>query len=260
MKKETLNFICGVLVGAALFGGAVPAAAGVMADLSQDPIYVDGKKVSMTAYQIEGNNYVRLRDIGEAVGFNVFWDGAVIIESDVPYTGVGPEEIVSGEVPAAASPGGIEDIEAVRQEIVDLTNQLRKGKGLAELEVDEMLMRAAQVRADEMAATTIYSHTRPDGSNRSTVTDCLYITENIHCISAFRLANPEKDLARVAVEEWSASKGHLEGMLDSVRTAIGVGVAEGVSPATGQKCWYCVQLFLRDGYSVTWVDEPITQK
>ena len=44
----------------------------------------------MTAYGINGNNYVMLRDIGNAVGFNVYWDSVnncVQIESDKPYTG-----------------------------------------------------------------------------------------------------------------------------------------------------------------------------
>ena len=36
-------------------------------------------------------------------------------------------------------------------------------------------MQAAQVRADEMAANTVYSHTRPDGRNFNTVTDCPYM-------------------------------------------------------------------------------------
>lgn len=45
----------------------------------------------MTAYAIGGNNYVKLRDVGEAVDFNVYWDGkAVQIESDLPYTGTAP--------------------------------------------------------------------------------------------------------------------------------------------------------------------------
>ena len=47
----------------------------------------------MTAYAINGNNYVMLRDIGKAVGFNVPWDstnGCVQIESDKPYTGTAP--------------------------------------------------------------------------------------------------------------------------------------------------------------------------
>lgn len=263
MKKKPIQFILGVLVGAVLFGGAVPAAASVVADLSGDTIYVDGKKVAMTAYQIAGNNYVRLRDIGEAVGFNVFWDGAVFIESGIPYTGTAPEEPASGTIPIVRTPEEMlenVDLDAIRQEIVELTNQLRRENGLAALEVDELLMQAAQVRADEMAATSIYSHTRPDGSKRTTVTDCPYTTENIHCVSDFRLKDPEKNLAGIAVEDWRASKDHLDAMLDSIRSAIGVGVAPGVDPTTGQNCWYCVQWFLRDGYSVTWVDEPITQK
>ena len=45
----------------------------------------------MTTYAIGGANYVKLRDVGEAVGFNVYWDGsAVQVESKKPYTGTGP--------------------------------------------------------------------------------------------------------------------------------------------------------------------------
>lgn len=54
---------------------------------------VDGQEVQLQAYAINGNNYLKLRDIGEAVGFNVYWDAeqhCVQIESDAPYTGVAP--------------------------------------------------------------------------------------------------------------------------------------------------------------------------
>lgn len=66
------------------------AASNIMATISNQAIYVDGQRVYMTAYQIGGNNYVKLRDVGEAVGFNVYWDGTVQVESDKPYTGVAP--------------------------------------------------------------------------------------------------------------------------------------------------------------------------
>ena len=47
----------------------------------------------MTAYVIGGHNYVKLRDIGEAVGFNIYWDGSTVqIKSDQPYTGEAPAE------------------------------------------------------------------------------------------------------------------------------------------------------------------------
>lgn len=89
MKR--LQFLMGILCGMILCAGissAASAASGVMAVLSHQAVYVDGKPVSMTAYAIAGNNYVKLRDVGQAVGFNVYWDGqAVQVESGKPYTG-----------------------------------------------------------------------------------------------------------------------------------------------------------------------------
>ena len=90
-KKEAIFMGIGILAGLALSGPAAQAAANLTATLSTQPIYVDGAQVSMTAYAINGNNYVKLRDVGEAVGFEVYWDGkAVQIKSDQPYTGEAP--------------------------------------------------------------------------------------------------------------------------------------------------------------------------
>jgi hypothetical protein len=38
-------------------------------------IYLDGKEVQLTAYNIDGNNYFKLRDIAKAINFGVTWDG-----------------------------------------------------------------------------------------------------------------------------------------------------------------------------------------
>ena len=78
----------GILAGLALSGPAAQAATSITATLSTQPIYVDGQRVSMTAYSIGGNNYVRLRDIGRAVDFGVIYDAAtnsVHIDSTQPY-------------------------------------------------------------------------------------------------------------------------------------------------------------------------------
>ena len=82
----------GILAGITLCGPAAQAAIETFtATRGSQNIYVDGVQVSMTAYGINGNYYVKLRDIGEAVGFEVYWDGsAVQIESDKPYTGEPP--------------------------------------------------------------------------------------------------------------------------------------------------------------------------
>ena len=52
-------------------------------------IYKDGAEVSLTAYNIDGSNYFRLRDLGKAFDFGVFWDeenNAVIIDTSMGYT------------------------------------------------------------------------------------------------------------------------------------------------------------------------------
>lgn len=51
----------------------------------------------------------------------------------------------------------------MKKDIVERTNALRTERGIASLTTNDKLMQAAQVRADEMAANSIYSHTRPDG-------------------------------------------------------------------------------------------------
>lgn len=262
MRSRILLFGLGVLTGALLFGGAAAAAAGLTAEPSHHKFFVDGEEISLTAYNIAGSNYVRLRDVGEAVGFNVYWQGGVRIESGTPYTGqpaesaLPEEEIPESQVPMSAAPA----VSAICQEMIDLTNGLRTDCGLPALTVDPKLMEAAQVRAEEMAATSVYSHTRPDGTRRTTATDSPYTTENIHCITASRMRDPFQELAGLAVNEWAASQDHLEGMLDPTRGSIGVGVARGINAATGKECWYCVQWFLREGCQVTWVDEPILKK
>ena len=78
----------GILAGMALCGPAVQAADSLAARPSSQPIYVDDQRVDMTAYNIGGNNYVRLRDIGRAVDFGVTYDAAtnsVYINSTQTY-------------------------------------------------------------------------------------------------------------------------------------------------------------------------------
>lgn len=88
-----LAVVC-ILSGMLLAGPTAQAAEEFLKAVpSWQKIYLDGQEVQMTAYNIGGNNYVKLRDIGKAVGFNVYWDTAansVQIDSDAPYTGEAP--------------------------------------------------------------------------------------------------------------------------------------------------------------------------
>ena len=43
---------------------------------SKSTILIDGQKAALKAYTIKGNNYFKLRDLGNALGFNIGWDNA----------------------------------------------------------------------------------------------------------------------------------------------------------------------------------------
>lgn len=52
-------------------------------------VYLDGKEIFLTAYNIDGSNYFKLRDLGEALDFSVEWDGgrnAIYIETMYDYS------------------------------------------------------------------------------------------------------------------------------------------------------------------------------
>ena len=257
MKKKIFTLLTGLFIGAVITGGASAYTAGILAERSTNRIYVNGQEVQMEAYTINGNNYVKLRDIGKAVRFEVYWDGdekCVQIESDKPYTGEAPVKVKTSEPasqPEVTTPA--DDVDAMKQDIVDRTNALRREKGVAALRVNDKLMRAAQVRADEMAAHTVYSHTRPNGEKFNTITDCPYMAENIHRIADWVLS--DQTLTERAVADWSTSTAHRKNMVNPKLSAIGVGLARGVND-NGDPCWYCVQLFLYDGYAITRVDPP----
>ena len=260
--KKSLYLIAGILIGITLFGGSSVLAAGITAERSTNRVYVDGQEVRLTAYNINGNNYVMLRDIGREVGFNVYWNDdarCVQVESDKPYTGIAPVKAGTSEPasqPEVTTPA--DDVADAKQDIVDRTNALRRAKGVAALRVNDKLMQAAQVRADEIAASGVYSHTRPDGRKSNTVTDSKYTGENLHNISELYLEQQHKTLSEAVVNLWSNSKAHADNMTSSRYGEIGVGLARGVNQ-NGLDCWYCVQVFLLDGCEVTWVDTPASK-
>ena len=249
--------LCGLALGLSLSAPAAQAVESLKATLSTNRVLVDGQEVRLTAYNINGSNYVRLRDIGKAVGFEVYWDsenGCVQVESGKPYT---------GEAPAKAEPdkplsrpedtSTTIDVNALKQDIIDRTNALRKENGVAALRINDRLMQAAQVRADEMASSSVYSHTRPDGRRNTSVTDCPYVGENIHRIADWALQG--KSVSEAAVWSWNLSGGHRDNLLEKNYAETGVGLSRGVNDS-GEACWYCVQLFLWNGYSISWVDTP----
>lgn len=261
--KKILYLLIGLALGFALGSPAAQAIEGILAQRCTSPILLNGAPVEIEAYNINGHNYFKLRDIGKAVGFNVYWkseDGTVQIETNRPYTGEAPAKVETDKPvsqPEVTAPAA--DVDAMKQDIIDRTNALRKESGIATLTTSDKLMQAAQVRADEMAANTVYSHTRPDGRNFNTVTDCPYMAENIHRIATRYLSQHDVSLVEAAVDGWANSETHLRNIRNERLNAIGVGIAKGIN-AAGEESWYCVQLFLYDGCVISQVDIPIMNK
>ena len=46
----------------------------INASLNESKIFVDGEEIYLAAYTIDGNNYFKLRDVGQVMGFEVTWD------------------------------------------------------------------------------------------------------------------------------------------------------------------------------------------
>ena len=295
MKKQIFSMMAGLLIGAILFAPQPTQAAGMVAEPTWQPIYVDGKRVAMEAYNIAGHNYVKLRDIGSQVGFNVYWSSGVQIDTGNPYTGVAPEnsgirissykgatlfpsersglnispssnvksvvstcpeavrvEKVSGFWTAiAVAPGSADvivtdadghsvsltltvhqpeeiasaqniasqDTDAIRQELIERINQVRRENGVSELSVNQALMDAAQYCSSlhvtyhqnkvECKAVAAAGYPHGFGSN----------------ITAFTSV-PSSKIAQRAVENWINSPGHFQTMIDPACDAIGVGITD----------------------------------
>lgn len=236
------------------------------AKLSKQPIYVNGKRVEITAYDIGGSNYMKLRDIGTAVGFGVTYDAktdSVHIDPTTPYresiknqayasapeqnlqqeqdyfTGYATEEEAldaifkqAAEETAKAQQNTVdttsyESEEDAVQTVFELVNEAREAEGVAPLVLDDDLCKAAQIRAKEL--NELYSHTRPDGRDGDSVLD----DNNIKWMTMgenIAGVNRTEDV----MPGWMNSSGHRKNILN--QKFIKVGIA---------KCNnYWVQLFI----------------
>jgi hypothetical protein len=145
-------------------------------------------------------------------------------------------------VAGAAPPGP--DLDQVEELIVRRTNEFRVERGLARVEPDAALGRAARDFADYMARTDRYGHEadgrKPSERARSRGYDLCYVSENIaYQVSTGPFTTAE--LARGFVEGWKESPGHRRNML--APEALETAAAAARSARTGR--YYAVQMFGR---------------
>lgn len=80
------KFLSGIVTGVIIVSGCL-AADSVITKTSHK-IFVNGGQVEFDAYNIDGHNYFKLKDLGKALDFNVFWDESeqsVLIDTTRSY-------------------------------------------------------------------------------------------------------------------------------------------------------------------------------
>lgn len=187
-------------------GDLAPIPDGTVAEtaLISLPLTVNGQSVTLTACEVGGFNYLKLRDLGEALNFPVDYDEST-------------HTILLG---AHAMPA---------EAVLELVNKARAAQGVDALTLDPDLCKAAAIRAEELG--TYFSHDRPDGTSCFTVFDEVGI-KSYHAAGE-NIAMGYTDAVMV-MEGWMNSPGHRANILSEDYSRIGI--------ARSGSAW--VQLFL----------------
>lgn len=123
----------------------------------------------------------------------------------------------------ARETAGLADVQAVRQEMLERVNTIRRGVGLKPLELDPRLTTAAQAHADDMLARSYYNHVSPEGSTpRQRVHAAGFVADVVAENIAAGQTSPED-----ALGGWLHSTDHRRNLLDPRLTHIGIGMALG---------------------------------
>ena len=130
---------------------------------------------------------------------------------------VGPEAPTALETPVIVDSASLTDNMEIRQEIIRLINQTRKGNGVPELPVNEALMNAAQICSDRRYTW----HHAPEESQAAVDAGYPYgFGSNLTVVTG------TAEAARRAVDNWINSPGHFETIIDPRCDCIGVGVTQ----------------------------------
>jgi uncharacterized protein YkwD len=121
--------------------------------------------------------------------------------------------------------------------LVNLANQDRVKANLAELKVNPILEKAAQMKADDMAAKSYFAHNTPDGK-----TPWYWFKEAgyEYSVAGENLAVNFQDSGEVH-QAWVNSRGHFLNIINPRFTEIGIATSSGTYK--GRSAVFVVQLF-----------------
>jgi uncharacterized protein YkwD len=121
--------------------------------------------------------------------------------------------------------------------LVDLTNQNRTAANVSELKVNALLEKAAQMKADDMAAKSYFAHNTPEGKTpwywfKEAGYNYVYAGENL----AVNFQDSE-DVEKA----WMNSRGHFLNIMNPKFTEIGIATSTGIYK--GRTAIFVVQMF-----------------
>lgn len=192
--------------------------------------YFDETGYMLTGYQELKDGSYYFYDNGQMADKNVHIDGLYyVIESDGQIVDEVAEEDWTdyrrdNDISASADDiknktydrdDGINEEMAL--DFLDLVNAEREKKNREPLEINDALMEAAQIRAQELVEK--YSHTRPDGTSCNTVFEEVGITD--YSSEGENIAVGQGTPYQV-VTDWMNSSGHKKNILNSGYTETGV--------------------------------------
>lgn len=193
------------------------AVGGASAKMSNQRIAVDGKYVRMAAYQIGGNNYVKLRDVAENVGFAVNYEnatGKVTVNPSAAY-GSAPETSTNKTTVTDAT------LRQWEQEMIVRINEERAKVGAPALVQDENLIKWAQYWSQNLITEFRHSTVNEERNFATMIgvsEDAIYSQENI---GGGMASDPANDF----MSSFLNSEGHRRTLLDKDWTRVGVGFA-----------------------------------
>lgn len=198
---------------------------------NNNSIYVDNSIVNITAYEIDGYNYFKLRDLCGAVGVEVGYDDSrktisLVSKKANNELSVNPLQNDTS-VSDIYSSGSWITPEA--QEMLGYINELRathyNNPRMKPLELNEDLCHGAMIRASE--ATVELAHTRPNGTMYATVMDEISPTGYNNIQAGGENLVFTVNSAKEAFDAWYKSPGHHQTMVDWCFTKLGVGFNNG---------------------------------
>lgn len=132
------------------------------------------------------------------------------------------------------------DLAAILPSILVLeTNKSRKSQNLSELKENDLLVKAAQLKADDMAKRGFFSHVNPDGKQP------WYYLDQV----GYKYESAGENLAvnfihtKEVHNAWMNSPTHRANIVESKFTEIGIAKSEGVYK--GQEVVFVVQFFAK---------------